>query len=118
MYRHMTLEALGAGQVFGGDGAGGSSGAPGLLRGFDRAQSHTMTLEEIDHWVRRGVPGRFALGYRDARGAFRIQYVGYAPVDLNAELKGRLGKSKYFKFRVGPLPAAGNRRGPHPPSGP
>jgi hypothetical protein len=73
-----------------------------------------MTSGEIDRLVRRGIPGRFALGYRDARGAFRIQHVGYAPLDLHAELKARLGKSKYFKFRVGPLPAraaSGTRAG-------
>lgn len=80
-----------------------TTGAPWLLRGFDRAQTHLLTAEEIDHLVRRGIAGRYALGYRDARGAFRVQYVGYSPWDLNAELKARVGKSKYFRFRVGPL---------------
>ncbi len=89
---------------------GASKGAPGLLRGFDRAQTHPFTLEEIDRLVRRGIPGRYALGYRDARGAFRIQHVGYAPWDLNAELKSRVGRSKYFKFRVGPFPAVESSR--------
>ncbi|HET6450725.1 MAG TPA: hypothetical protein VFI08_05405 [Spirochaetia bacterium] len=80
-----------------------SAGAPWLLRGFDRAQTHPLVSAEIDRLVRVGVPGRFALGYRDARGAFRIQYVGYAPYDLRAELTARLGTGKCFKFRVGPL---------------
>ena len=87
MYRHETVEAPGAEPLTG--QRLGAPGAPGLLRGFDRAQAHVMTAEEIDHLVRRGISGRFALGYRDARGAFRIQYVGYAPYDLNAELKAR-----------------------------
>jgi len=82
-----------------------SAGAPWLLHGFDGAQIHKMTAAEIDRRVRRGMPGRYALGYRDARGAFRIQHVGYAPFDLHAQLKAFLGKSMYFKFRVGPLPA-------------
>jgi len=70
-----------------------------------------MTAEEIDRLARRETAGRFAMGYRDARGAFRIQHVGYAPYDLHAELKSRLGKSEYFKFRVGPL-AAGSPPSP------
>jgi len=81
----------------------GLRGAPWLLRGFDRTQIHVLSAEEVDRHVGRGTAGRFALGYRDARGAFRVQYVGYARLDLNAELKSRIGKSKYFRFRVGPL---------------
>jgi hypothetical protein len=88
-----------------GDSAVASRGAPWLLRGFDRTQTHPLNAEEIDSLVKRGTPGRYALGYRDARGAFRVQYVGYTPHDLNGELKSRIGKSRYFKFRVGPLAA-------------
>ena len=86
--------------------AGSATGAPWLLRGFDRTQIHVLDAQEVDRLVGRGTSGRFALGYRDARGAFRVQYVGYAPHDLNAELKSRIGKSRYFRFRVGPLPGS------------
>ena len=88
------------------------NGAPWLLRGFDRTQVHALDEAEIDRFVSRGTAGRFALGYRDARGAFRVQYVGYAPIDLNAELKSRIGKSKYFRFRVGPIPTGYYPPGP------
>ena len=87
-------------------GTGATTGAAWLLRGFDRAQTHPLTAEEIDRLIRRGISGRYALGYPDARGAFRVQYVGYVEHDLNAELKSRVGKSMYFRFRLGPLPDA------------
>ena len=116
MLKPMSLEVPGRTLLDAAESMADPLGAPWLLRGFDRTQTHLMTAAEIDHLVRRGVPGRFVLGYRDARGAFRIQYVGYAAADLNAELKSRIGKSKYFKFRVGPLPAPGHQL-PAPPAG-
>lgn len=79
-------------------------GVPSLLRGFDRSPAHELTAEQIDRLVKKGAAGRFAIGYRDARGAFRIQQVGYAPFDLNAELKARLGTSRHFKFHIESLP--------------
>ena len=71
-----------------------------LLRDFDKAQPHPLTTEEIDRLVRRGSAGRYVLGYRDGRGAFRIQHVGFAARDLNAELSAWVGKARCFKFRV------------------
>lgn len=77
-----------------------------LLRDFDKAQPHPLTPQEIDRLVRKKSAGRFLLGYCDGRGAFRIQYVGYAAEDLNLALKAWAGRNRYFKFRV-ELPRAG-----------
>jgi len=101
----------GTGSDAGGPSVSGlTSVSPGawLLRGFDRAQIHPLAAEVVDDLVRRGLPGRYVLGYRDVRGAFRIQHVGYAPSDLHAALKARIGTSKCFKFRLGHLMACHN----------
>lgn len=43
-------------------------------------------------------PGVFALGYVDARGAFRINAVGRADRDLGRTLRDLIGSDQAFKF--------------------
>jgi len=65
---------------------------------LDKNPVYPLTMDEIDlHVVREG-PGSFALGFRDARGAFRIQFVGRTEGDPNATLKMQVGKYRAFKF--------------------
>ena len=71
----------------------------GLLKGFDHVRSHTLTEEEIDRAAVRGSSGRFVLGFRDARGAFRNQFAGFSG-DMNADLKRLVGLYREFKVLV------------------
>ena len=69
-----------------------------MYRDLDRKPAYPLTQDEIDRHVANEGPGRFTLGFRDARGAFRIQFVGRAERDPNAALKRHLGKYRAFKF--------------------
>lgn len=52
--------------------------------------SYEFTAGEVDRYIPQGAPGNYALGYRNARGRFVMQYVGRSDGDLRAELKLRL----------------------------
>ena len=69
-----------------------------MYRNLDKNPVYPLTVDEIDRHVVNEGPGRFALGFRDARGAFRIQFVGRAEGNPNATLKMLVGKYRAFKF--------------------
>ena len=73
--------------------------ASSLLSGFENVSSHPLTIEEIEKAVPINGPARYALGYRDARGAFRVQFVGQSIRDLKATLISQVGRYREFKLR-------------------
>src|SRR5271169_7019202 len=74
-----------------------------MYRNLDKNPAYPLTMDEIDRHVVNEGPGRFVLGFRDARGAFRIQFMGRTEGDPNATLKMLVGKYKAFKFARDPL---------------
>jgi len=69
-----------------------------MYRDLDREPSYALTKDEIDRHVKNDGPGRFVLGFCDARGAFRIQFVGRAERNPKATLRGLVGTYRAFKF--------------------
>ena len=69
-----------------------------MYQDLDREPAYPLTKDEIDRHVRNECPGRFVLGFRDARGAFRIQFVGRAEGDARATLRRHIGVYRAFKF--------------------
>ena len=62
--------------------------------------AYRLASEEIDRLVADKSVGRYCLGYRDARGAFRVQFVGHSAEDLNAALQAYVGRYREFKFVI------------------
>ena len=61
---------------------------------------YKLDKNAIDAKVSKTSPGNYALGKKDAKGAFLVGYVGRADSDVNARLKSWVGKTKrpLFKF--------------------
>ena len=69
--------------------------------------SYLYTLENIDSNVTKESAGNYALGYRDDKQIFRVQYVGRSDSDVATELKTYLSNGyKRFKYSYATSPKA------------
>ena len=60
-----------------------------------------FTIDNVNRQIAANKIGNYALGYIDAKGAFRVLYVGRSDNDLNDRIKDHIGEYdnyKMFKF--------------------
>jgi hypothetical protein len=56
-----------------------------------------LSAQALDNIVTRNCPGTFVLGEHTDDG-FHVDYVGRADTDVNARLRGHIGKYRHFRF--------------------
>lgn len=72
----------------------------GIMASLGMSGSYNLDNGTINREVTRTSPGNYALGRKDDKGTFLVNYVGRADSDVNARLKSWVGRANYplFKF--------------------
>jgi hypothetical protein len=72
---------------------------------LDMNGPYDFTQDKIDENITKTAPGNYALGRVNDENTFIVEYVGRSDTDLNQEVKSRLSKTKYKKFKYSYAPS-------------